>query len=40
MTFKEVRNKRKVFATAAAWVSDRYIVLGWSVTPRGSPLVV
>ncbi len=39
MTFKEVRNKRKVFATVSTWVSDRYIVLGWSVTPRGSPLV-
>jgi hypothetical protein len=39
MTFKEVRNKRKTFATAARWVSDRYVVLGWSVSSRGSPLI-
>ena len=39
LTFKEVRNKRTVFATAAAWVSDRYIVLGWSISSRGSPLI-
>jgi hypothetical protein len=37
-TFKEVRNRRKTFATAAGWVSDRYFVLGWSVSSRGSPL--
>lgn len=39
MTFKEVRNKRKVFATAATWVSDRFVVLGWSISPRGSPRI-
>jgi hypothetical protein len=39
MTFKEVRDKRKVFATAGRWVSDRFIVLGWSVSSRGSPLI-
>ena len=37
MTFKEVRNKRTVFATVAVWVSDRYVVLGWSISSRGSP---
>jgi hypothetical protein len=39
MTFKEVRAKRTNFATAARWVSDRFVVLGWSVTSRGSPLL-
>ena len=38
-TFKVARNKRKVFATAATWVSDRYVVLGWSVSSRGSPRI-
>lgn len=39
MTFKEVRNRRKVFATASQWVSSHYVILGWSVSSRGSPLV-
>lgn len=37
VTFKEVRNKRKVFATATQWVSNPYVILGWSITSRGSP---
>lgn len=40
MTFKEVRNKRKTFAAVPTWLSNRYIVLGWFVMPRGSPLVI
>lgn len=39
LTFKEVRAKRTFFATAARRVTDRYVVLGWSVTSRGSPLL-
>jgi len=38
-TFKEVRAKRQVFASAKRWVSDRYVVLGWSVSSRGSPRI-
>jgi hypothetical protein len=39
MTFKEVRAKRKTFATTSRWMSDRYVVMGWSVSSRGSPLI-
>jgi hypothetical protein len=38
LTFKEVRNKRKTFATAGL-ASNRYVVLGWAVISRGSPLI-
>ena len=40
LTFKNVRDKRKMFATAATWVSSRYVVMGWSVSSRGSPRLV
>jgi hypothetical protein len=39
LTFKEVRDKRKEFATATQSVSKRFVVLGWTVTSRGSPLL-
>lgn len=40
LTFGDVRAKRKVFATVATWVSDRFIVMGWSVSSRGSPRLI
>jgi hypothetical protein len=40
LTFKDVRDKRRMFASAATWVSSRYVVLGWSVSSRGSPRLV
>jgi len=40
MTFKEVRNKRKTFASAAALASARFAVISWTVSSRGSPITI